>query len=184
MSGSEPAPEATGTAFISLDPSGLISRWDEGAERLLGYTAAEAVGLRLEALFPDASRPPLQRAIARAVVGRPADLTGRLVTKDGGCVNVAMMLRPIRHAARVVAVAVAVVALVDRAQTDAYPWTLLTPREREVAALAGRGCSNDEIADLLGATGRAGPPGPDGQRHREAAGSVRAAAAAQRPHRA
>lgn len=147
--GFEPAPDTTGTALISLDPTGVVASWDAHAEQLLGHTADEAVGLRLETLCPGASSPRLRRAIAQAAAGRMVDDKGRLVTKDGGCVDVAMLLRPVRRAVGVVAVAVALVALIDGAQTDAYPWTLLTPREREIMALAGRGYTNDEIAELL-----------------------------------
>lgn len=149
MVDSEPAPDATGTALVSLDPSGAISGWDAHAERLLGYTAAEAVGLRLEALVPGASGLQLRRAIGLAAAGRPIDSTVRLVTKGRGQVEVTMLLRPVRSAGRVVAVAVAFVTLVDRVQTNGYPWTLLTPREREIAVLAGQGYSNEQIAEML-----------------------------------
>lgn len=145
----EPAPDATGTALISLDPSGVIASWDRRAERLLGYTAGEAVGLRLETLAPGAASPRLQRAIAAAAGGEAIDGYGQLIARDGDRVDVDILLRPVHHRAHVVAVAAAFVALVDRVRTNRYPWTLLTAREREVAILAGRGYSNDQIANLL-----------------------------------
>jgi PAS domain S-box-containing protein len=149
MVDSGPAPDAAGTALVSLDPRGVISGWDGDAERLLGYTAGEAVGLRLEALVPGASSPRLRRAIGLAAAGRPIDSAVRLVTKGRGQVEATILLRPVRSAGRVVAVAVALVTLLDRVSTDGYPWTLLTPREREMAVLAGQGYSNDQIAEML-----------------------------------
>jgi PAS domain S-box-containing protein len=146
---SEPTPDVTGTALVSLDPSGVISDWDDRAERLLGYTAREAVGLRLETLVPGRPCPRLRRAIWLAATGRPVDDIARLVTKGRGLVEVTVHLRPVRYEGRVVAVAVALVALVARVRTDGYPWTLLTPRERKVATLAGQGYSNDQIAEVL-----------------------------------
>src|SRR5690606_27690834 len=41
---------ATEDAIISLDQDGLIANWNSGAERLLGYRAAEALG-RSGAMF-------------------------------------------------------------------------------------------------------------------------------------
>ena len=42
---------ATDTAIISTDPDGLITSWNEGANRLFGWSEAEMFGQRLDALF-------------------------------------------------------------------------------------------------------------------------------------
>jgi PAS domain S-box-containing protein len=42
---------ATDTAILTLDTEGRVSAWNSGAERLLGFTEAEALGQRLEAMW-------------------------------------------------------------------------------------------------------------------------------------
>ncbi|HEV3459806.1 MAG TPA: chemotaxis protein CheB [Thermoanaerobaculia bacterium] len=43
-------------AMLMLDPAGLITAWNEGAERLLGYSGAEAVGHEAAMLFTPEDR--------------------------------------------------------------------------------------------------------------------------------
>ncbi len=38
-------------AIISLDPAGTIQSWNVGAEKILGWTEAEAIGLDIDAIF-------------------------------------------------------------------------------------------------------------------------------------
>lgn len=60
---------ATDIAILMLDPDGRIEAWNSGAERLKGWTAAEAVGQPYELLFTPADqaagKPAAQLAIAR-----------------------------------------------------------------------------------------------------------------------
>ncbi|MGP0029413.1 MAG: ATP-binding protein [Acidimicrobiales bacterium] len=44
---------ATGSAIMGVDPSGTVTFFSAGAEQMLGYTAAEVVGLRSIAYFID-----------------------------------------------------------------------------------------------------------------------------------
>src|SRR5262249_671711 len=39
------------TALFKLDPAGRVASWNAGAERLLGYTGKEAIGLELSAFL-------------------------------------------------------------------------------------------------------------------------------------
>ena len=44
-------------AIVELDAAGYISRWSRGAEQLLGYSAAEALGQHVLFLYPDDDEP-------------------------------------------------------------------------------------------------------------------------------
>ena len=48
-------------AVIAIDPVGVVLRWNRQAERIYGWTAAEAVGHRLQ----DLAIAPRGRAAAR-----------------------------------------------------------------------------------------------------------------------
>jgi PAS domain S-box-containing protein len=90
---------ATDDAIICNDRDGRITSWNAGAERLLGYTAAEIIGRDVSLLFP----PHGQREEAAALVqiwnGEGAACADRvLVHKDGRRVEVSMTMSPIRGA--------------------------------------------------------------------------------------
>ncbi len=50
---------ATSVAVLSLSTSGVIESWNQGAEKLFGYSADEIVGRRLDALVPEDRRREL-----------------------------------------------------------------------------------------------------------------------------
>jgi PAS domain S-box-containing protein len=70
-------------AIFVLTPTGEIATWNEGAERLKGYTAAEAIGQHFSIFYrpEDQAKPPRELAEAR-VSGRVED-EGWRVRKDG-----------------------------------------------------------------------------------------------------
>jgi PAS domain S-box-containing protein len=47
---------AAADAIIAADASGKITLWNAGAERLFGFSAAEAVGRTLDLIIPEAQR--------------------------------------------------------------------------------------------------------------------------------
>jgi PAS domain S-box-containing protein len=59
-------------AFYTLDHEGYVTRWNNGAERLNGYSAAEAIGQHLSIFFTEEA----QRG------GRPTRPTGEGVTEE------------------------------------------------------------------------------------------------------
>ena len=72
-------------AIIALDPLGTIESWNLGAERLKGYTAAEAIGRSFAMFYPEEDRSrglPLQLLNQARDEGR-VEHTGWRVRQDG-----------------------------------------------------------------------------------------------------
>jgi len=72
-------------AIIALDPQGTIESWNLGAERVKGYTAAEAIGRSFAMFYPDEDRRaglPLNLLLQAREQGRVEHLGWR-VRKDG-----------------------------------------------------------------------------------------------------
>ncbi len=88
--------ESAGDAIISISSAGLIESWNEGAERLYGYTEADALGQSLAMLTPPhrAHEPPKWVAQLRAGKRLERVETERLA-KDGRVLNVLLSASPI-----------------------------------------------------------------------------------------
>jgi len=72
-------------AILTLDPSGLVTTWNAGAERIKGYKAEEIVGRNFSCFYPDAdikAGEPERELAEAARVGRFED-EGWRVRKDG-----------------------------------------------------------------------------------------------------
>jgi PAS domain S-box-containing protein len=83
---------------IRLDPDGVVRSWSEGARRLKGYTANEAVGMHASAFYTaqDAHAGTLERELETAIrVGR-VESEGWRVRKDGSQFWCNMIMSPIR----------------------------------------------------------------------------------------
>ncbi len=109
---------ATQVAIIATDTHGLITNWNTGAERMLGYTAAEMVGKQTPALIHLESEIEARgRALSEEFGGRIEgfDVFGArsrrdgheegewtYVRKDGSHVTVNLAVTPVRDAAGLV----------------------------------------------------------------------------------
>jgi diguanylate cyclase (GGDEF)-like protein/PAS domain S-box-containing protein len=73
-------------AMLTLDPDGSVAGWSPGAERLLGYRAAEVIGKSLSIFYPpDELRDAgPHREIHDAVRGGRADTEGWWTSRNGG----------------------------------------------------------------------------------------------------
>lgn len=74
-----------GHAFYTLDHEGYITRWNEGAERLTGYSADEIIGAHIGIFFTETDREedrPEELIETAKVEGSVTD-QGRRVRKDG-----------------------------------------------------------------------------------------------------
>jgi PAS domain S-box-containing protein len=88
---------ASQDAMGSTTVDGRILSWNPGAERLYGYSAAEALGQPLARVVPAERQEELAGLLARVSAGERVDqLETMHVTKDGRLVDVALSLAPIR----------------------------------------------------------------------------------------
>jgi PAS domain S-box-containing protein len=89
--------ESSQDAIISKDLNGVITSWNQGAERLFGYQAKEIVGRPVTVLMPPARVNEEPSILERVRSGRPVDHyeTVRL-RKDGTSVEVSLTVSPIR----------------------------------------------------------------------------------------
>src|SRR6201999_1545104 len=93
---------ALDTAIISLNPQGLVTAWNAGATRILGWSEAEMLGQPLDRLFPAGSQQPA-REIADAVAhGRGGGEEGWRIRKDGSRLWGVGEMGPIRNGDEIV----------------------------------------------------------------------------------
>jgi PAS domain S-box-containing protein len=92
-------------AIKSYSLDGTIISWNAGAERLFGYTAAEALGKPIALIVPEERREEAQRKVQTVAAGGYVRLETVRRRKDGSLVDIAVSASPVRDAlGRVVAV--------------------------------------------------------------------------------
>ncbi|MBS1795400.1 MAG: PAS domain S-box protein [Acidobacteria bacterium] len=89
--------ESSDDAIISKDLNGVIMSWNRGAEKVFGYTAAEAVGRSITMLIP----PPLlseeTEILGRIRRGESIEhYETRRQRRDGTLINISLTVSPIR----------------------------------------------------------------------------------------
>ncbi len=91
------AVESSSDAIITLSLDGTITGWNSAAERLYGYTAAEAAGQSITILVPTARQTEVQDTLRRIGWGESIEHneTTRL-RKDGRPIEVSLSISPIR----------------------------------------------------------------------------------------
>jgi PAS domain S-box-containing protein len=67
-------------AHVEMDAHGLVTGWDEGAEKLFGYTREQALARAVaELIVPRGLRAAHSRGLGRVAAGGPSVLAGRTV---------------------------------------------------------------------------------------------------------
>lgn len=92
---------AVGTAIITTDLEGRVTSWNEGASRILGWTASEVLGETLERLFPPGQGASALRQEMRDAlnVGRGGGTEGWRIRRDGSRIWAVGEMSPIRDQA-------------------------------------------------------------------------------------
>src|SRR5580692_12504156 len=90
--------ESSDDAILTGDVNGIITSWNLGAERLYGYSAAEAIGMSVDVLGPP-ERPDEVPGITKKVMqGDPIQHhASERIRKDGTRITVDISLSPLRH---------------------------------------------------------------------------------------
>lgn len=89
--------ESADDAIISKTLEGVITSWNRGAERIFGYTAAEAVGQPVAMLIPDDQPDEEPRILARLRRGERIEHYETVRRrKDGTLIHISLTVSPIR----------------------------------------------------------------------------------------
>jgi diguanylate cyclase (GGDEF)-like protein/PAS domain S-box-containing protein len=87
-------------AIIGKNLDGVITSWNRAAEKMYGYTTAEAVGHHLSLLFPSEKQAEIQVIMERIQNGLPVEaLETQRVAKGGSVLDVSVSISPIRDGA-------------------------------------------------------------------------------------
>jgi PAS domain S-box-containing protein len=91
--------ESSNDAIITQALDGTITGWNRAAERLFGFTAAEAVGKHIDTIVPPDRRAEVREILRRITLGEVIEQyeTMRL-HKDGQTVDVSLAISPIKSA--------------------------------------------------------------------------------------
>ena len=83
-------------ASIVMDAGGVVVHWNAAAERLLGYTAEEAVGRRIDFTHPPDRSQEFDLLLGKLRDGTPMiDVESVRVHRDGHRVEIALTASPV-----------------------------------------------------------------------------------------
>jgi PAS domain S-box-containing protein len=91
--------ESSDDAIISKSLKGIITSWNQGAERIFGYTAAEAIGRSIIMLIPPARHGEEAEIISRVARGERIEHYETVrQRKDGSCLEISLTVSPVKDA--------------------------------------------------------------------------------------
>jgi PAS domain S-box-containing protein len=89
--------ESSDDAIVSKSLDGIVTSWNPAAERMFGWTSAEAVGRHITLIIPGERRAEEDEALSRIRRGEMVDHFDTIrVTKDGRLLNISLTISPIR----------------------------------------------------------------------------------------
>jgi PAS domain S-box-containing protein len=112
--------DSSDDAIVSKTLDGVITSWNPAAERLFGYSAAEAVGQHIFLIIPDDRRNEEVDVLARLRQGQQIDHFETVrQTKTGHRIPVSLTVSPIKDASgRIIGASKVARDLTDRQQRD------------------------------------------------------------------
>ena len=95
--------ESSDDAIVSKSLDGTIISWNRAAERIFGYSAAEAVGRSIRMIIPPDRQAEEDAVLAEIRAGRPVEHFETLrQTKSGTLIPIALTVSPVRDDAGVI----------------------------------------------------------------------------------
>lgn len=90
--------ESSADAIVGMDLDGTIRSWNLGAEKIYGYTAAEAIGRPTAMIAPPVSFGEISLILGRIRKGERVDRYETIrVRKDGTPIDVSLTISPIKN---------------------------------------------------------------------------------------
>jgi two-component system, cell cycle sensor histidine kinase and response regulator CckA len=156
--------ESSEDAIIGKTREGVITSWNPAAEKMFGYTAAEAIGRSITMLIPEERRPEEDELLARIRRGdRVESFETVRVAKDGRRLTIALTVSPVMTpAGRIIGASKIARDITERRRSEmqaaaileaASEGILVVDQNGSIVSVNGRieamfGCSREE---LLGA---------------------------------
>jgi PAS domain S-box-containing protein len=143
--------ESSSDAIIGKTLQGIITSWNQAAEKLFGYTAAEIIGLPINTLIPPDRREEYLEILEKLRRGERIEHFETVrVRKDGTLVDVSLTISPIKDiSGRIIGASKVARDISGRKQADAEREELLM-RERAARAEAqAANRSKDEFISLV-----------------------------------
>ncbi len=136
--------ESSDDAIIGKDLRGIVTSWNQGAERIFGYTAAEIVGQPVSTLAAPERLDEMPEILAKIRRGQRVDhFETRRRRKDGQIIDVALTVSPVRDSSGNIAGASKIARDITSRKVD----------EQERAAGLAREHEAGRIAELLNRVG-------------------------------
>src|ERR1035437_980899 len=90
--------ESSDDAIISKTLDGIITTWNAGAQRILGYTQEEVIGKSIAIIIPPYRQDEEPRILARLRAGERIDHYETVrMTKDGRLLEISVTISPIKN---------------------------------------------------------------------------------------
>jgi PAS domain S-box-containing protein len=92
--------ESSSDAIIGKTPEGIITSWNNGAERIYGFAAEDVIGKPITILAPPSRHAEIEGILEKIRRGEcVANYESERIRKDGELIQVALTLSPIRDVA-------------------------------------------------------------------------------------
>ena len=143
--------ESSDDAIFGKTLDGIITSWNQAAERILGYTADEMVGKHVSTLMPPEHSEDTTGILERIRRGeRVGHFETKRLTKDGRIIDVSLSISPIRDAdGKIIGASKVVRDITDRKQAEEERERLLATAEAAKSeAEAANRMKDDFLATL------------------------------------
>ncbi len=89
--------DSSDDAIVGKTLEGIITSWNRGAEKLFGFSAAEAIGQHISLIIPEERLPEEDHVIGKVRAGETVDHFETVRrTKDGRSVDISLTVSPIK----------------------------------------------------------------------------------------
>jgi PAS domain S-box-containing protein len=143
--------ESSDDAIVGKTLDGVITSWNPAAERMFGWTPAEAVGKHITLIIPPERFPEEDEVLARIRRGEGVDHFDTIrLTKDGRRLNISLTVSPIRDVSgRVIGASKIARDITDRKLAESERATMLAREQAARAEAEAASRSKDEFLAVL-----------------------------------